>query len=208
MTRSSGLRGAAAVEVLLALTLLLAPLSVAAFELLQLAVSRQLLQVALFDGVRAAATARGDMELLRRVVARGLLPLHGAPATSRGDRAAALQAYGRALAEVSRPDLTRIDIRSPSRRDFDVHGFDLDGDRRIPNEGAERVAANVLDVRVVHCRALVVPAADLLFRAALGAFASADMARCLAQGRMPIAAQATTLMQSDASARAMGVSLR
>ena len=197
-------RGAAAVEFMLAAVLLLAPLAVASFELLQLAISRQLLQAALADGVRAAATAHGDLDLLRRVVARGLLPLHGAPreTTTRPELATA---YLRSLAEVQRPDLTQLAVRSPSRADFRREGLALGDDRRIPNDGTASVGANTLDVHVVYCRALVIPASDLLFRAVFAALPTGPAARCLQQGRMPIAAGASTVMQSDASARALGL---
>lgn len=195
--------GAAAVEFMLAVVLLLAPLAVASFELLQLAVSRQLLQAAAFDAVRATATANGDLGLLRRVLARGLVPLHGAPSGD-ADAGSIAVAYARALAEVQRPDLTEIAVLAPTRAVFDAHGVAVGDDQRIANFGRERVAANLLDIEITYCRALVIPGADLLFRAAL-APTSLRAARCLPAGRMPITVRATTIMQSDASAQALGM---
>lgn len=205
-------RGAASVELLLAFVLVLLPLLGAIFELAQLGIARQLLQAATFDAVRAAAVAQGDRDVLLRALARGLVPLHGV-----GAGAAPGTAFVRALVELRRPDLTRLEFRSPGRAAFDDFAVATGGDRWLPNAGAElldgrgprsgiRLAeANDLVVVVSYCRRLVVPLLDRMIAAAAQPFVSMEARLCLAQGRVPIRVEATTVMQSPASERRMGL---
>jgi hypothetical protein len=211
LTPPSSTRGAAAIEFLLAVGIMLLPLLGALFELSHLGISRQLLQVAAFDAARAAAVEHGDRDVFTRVLARGVVPLFGLQADS------AVAAYGRALVELQRPDLTRIEVQSPTRAAFDDFAIPVANDRILPNAGTELVAArgarsggtlaqaNVLIVRVRHCRHLVVPLMDRLFIAAWGAFASPDVQICLRQRRVPIVARAITVMQSPASETRLGL---
>lgn len=204
-------RGAASVELLLAFVLVLLPLLGALFELAHLAIARQLLQAATFDAARAAAVAQGDRDVLLRALARGLVPLHGisagvAPGT----------AFARALVELQRPDLTRLEFRSPHRAAFDDFAVATGGDRWLPNAGAElldgrgprsglRLAeANDLVVVVSYCKRLVVPLLDRMIAAAQPVV-SPQARICLARGRVPIRVEATTVMQSPASETRMGL---
>ena len=205
-------RGAAAVELLLAFVLVLLPLLGAIFELAQLGVSRQLLQAAVFDAARAAAVEQGDRDVLVRTLARGLVPLHGAAAG-----VAPGIAFARALVELRRPDLTRVEFRSPVRAAFDDFAVAANGDRWLPNAGAEllpgrgarsglRLAeANDLVVVVSYCRRLVVPLLDRTIAAVARPWVSTRARHCLAQGRVPIVVEAATVMQSPASEARMGL---
>lgn len=206
-------RGAAAIEFLLAAWLVLLPLCAGLFEWIQLSVSRQLLQLALFEGVRAAAVSGADVDVLRAELARGLVPLFG-PAS---DETSARSAYGRSMLEVSRPDLTRITMHSPRAASFEALSRPVRGDRWIPNEamdrgGAERntsigarLNANLLDVEVHYCRRLLIPILDRLIVAALRPTVDERGRVCLAQLRVPVTARAATVMQSHASAQRSGV---
>lgn len=201
--------GAAMLEFLLAVWLVLLPLCAALFEIAQLGVSRQVLQLALFEGVRAAAVSGADLDVLRGELARGLVPLFG----TAGDAGSTRSAYLRASLEVRRPDLMRITLHSPRPADFVEFGIEVNGDRLIPNEGlsqetARRDArsrsladANQLDVEVRYCRRLLMPMLDRLIVAALSPFAEPTDQLCLAQRRVPLAARAMTVMQSHASQR-------
>jgi len=206
------LRGAATLESLLALVVVLLPLLGALFELTQLGIGRQLLQAAAFDAARAAAVAQGDRDVLRRVLARGLVTLHGtAPATPPAI------AFGRALVDTRRPDFTRIEILSPSRAAFDDHAVAVDGDRWLPNAGSELIAgrgarsglslaeANSLVVRVRYCQRLVVPLLDRMIAGVWQRFGSPEARACLQQRRVPVVVEARTVMQSPASAARMGL---
>lgn len=205
-------RGAASVELLLAFVLVLLPLLGSVFELAQLGVARHLLQAATFDAARAAALAQADRDVLARTLARGLVPLHGV-----GGGVAPGAAFARALVEVRRPDLTRIEFRSPRRAAFDDFAVVTDGDRWLPNAGADLVdgrgprsglrlaEANDLVVVVRYCRRLVVPLLDRMIAAVAQPFVAASVRACLAQGRVPIQVEAATVMQSPASEARMGL---
>lgn len=191
---------------LLAFALVLLPLLGAVFELTQLGVARHLLQAAAFDAARAAAVSQGDHGVLARTLARGLVPLYGV-----GAGVAPGTAFGRALIEVLRPDLTRIEIRNPTPAAFDDFAVAGGGDRWLPNAGAGLIAgrgarsglslaeANELAVVVRYCRRLVVPLLDRIIAAGGQTFASPQSRACLAQRRVPIVVEAVTVMQSPAS---------
>jgi hypothetical protein len=209
--RESAARGAAAIEFLIAVGFVLLPLLGALFELAQLGTSRQVLQVAAFDAARAAAVMHGDRDVFTRSLARGVVPLFGLQADS------AASAYGRALVELQRPDLTRIEVQSPTRAAFDDFAVRVGDDRVLPNAGAALIArrgprsggtlaqANDLIVRVRYCRRLVVPVMDRLLATAWGAFASPEARLCLQQRRVPIVVQGYTVMQSPASESRLGL---
>ncbi len=199
-------------EFLLAVVCGLLPLCAGLFELAQLGVSRQLLQLAAFEGVRAAAVSAADVNALRIELARGLVPLFG----SERSPAAARAAYRRALLEVGRPDLMQIKVLSPVPGDFAEFGVVVDGDRVIPNEAqspaaAQRTAvgrslldANRLEVEVRYCRRLLIPLLDRLIVATRRLVAGPLEQVCLAQRRVPIVVRVATMMQSHASARRIG----
>jgi hypothetical protein len=199
-------------EFMLAVWLVLLPFCAALFEVAQLGASRQLLQLALFEGVRAAAVSGADVNVLRGELARGLVPLFGSGPDAESVRAAYLRAYS----EVRRPDLLQITLHSPRPETFAYFGIAAGGDRLIPNEalspgaaqrganGLSLLDANRLDVEVRYCRSLLIPMLDRLIVAALRPLAGPLEQLCLAQRRVPLAARAMTMMQSHASAGRTG----
>lgn len=203
--------GTATIEFLLAVGLGLMPILGALFELSQLGTSRQVLQVAAFDAVRAAAVAQADRSIMTRALARGVVPLFALRAES------APAAYGRALLAMSRPDLTRIDILRPTRAAFDDFAVGVPDDRLLPNAGTALIArrgassglslaqANDLIVEIRYCRQLVVPLLDRLLVAIWAPLATPDARVCLAQRRVPLVVRAATVMQSPVSARRSGI---
>lgn len=212
-------RGSATIEFVAAAMLVVLPLVGAIFEGAQLAISRQLLTVAAVEAARAGAVTHGDLGTMRRRLARGLVPLLGAPIPGTEDRAA-LDAYARALLEVQRPDLTRFRVDRPTAASFADFAVEANGDRQIPNDGDALMQgrgrasgltlaqSNILAIRVRYCRRLVVPVLDEMITAALlGSGFSADPFDqvCLVQGRVPIEVRATVHMQSPARAAALGI---
>ena len=211
--------GSATIEFVAAATLVLLPLAGAIFEAVQLAMTRQLLTVAAVEAARIGAVTHGDRGAMRRRLARGLVPLFGAPVPGT-DHAAALRAYASALLEVERPDLTRFSIDRPTAAAFADFAVDAGGHRQIPNDGdallPHRGAAsgltlaqsNILAIRVRYCRRLVVPVLDEIITVALrssGFSADPFDLFCLARGRVPIEVRATLHMQSPARAAALGI---
>lgn len=211
--------GSASIEFVAAATLVLLPLAGAIFEGVQLAMTRQLLTVAAVEAARVGAVTHGDLGAMRRRLARGLVPLFGAPAPG-ADHGAALRAYASARLEVERPDLTRFSIDRPNAAAFADFAVEAGGHRQIPNDGDSLLAArgaasgltlaqsNILAIRVRYCRRLVVPVLDEIITVALrssGFSADPFDLLCLARGRVPIEVRATLHMQSPARAAALGI---
>jgi hypothetical protein len=78
----------------------------------------------------------------------------------------------------------------------------LDG--RGARSGLRLAEANDLVVVISYCRRLVVPLLDRVIAVAAQPFVSTAARLCLAQGRVPIQVEATTVMQSPASEARMG----
>jgi uncharacterized membrane protein (UPF0127 family) len=211
--------GSVTLEFVAAAMLIVLPLAGAVFEGAQLAITRQLLTVSAFEAARTGAVTGGDLQTMRRRLARGLAPLFGASDAARRD-AGALRAYSRALLDVQRPDRTRIDIVRPTAVAFADFGIEGPGGPQIPNDGdaldarrGERsgltlAQANVLAIEVRYCRSLIVPVLDgiittlvLRIRADVPVFDRA----CLAQQRLPITVRAVATMQTPARAAALGI---
>jgi len=212
-------RGSATIEFVAAAMLVLLPLVGAIFEGAQLAISRQLLTVAVVEAARAGAVTHGDLGTMQRRLARGLVPLFGAPVPGTAE-AAVLDAYARAWLEVQRPDLTRFLVVRPTAESFADFAVEANGDRQIPTDGDSLMSgrgaasgltlaqSNILAIRVRYCRRLVVPVLDEMITAALlsSGFSTDPFDRvCLAQGRVPIDVRATMHMQSPARAAALGI---
>lgn len=213
--------GSATLEFVAAAMLVLLPLIGAIFEGTQLAMTRQLLTVAAGEAARVGAVTHGDRGTMQRRLARGLLPLFGAPAPSAdADAGAAFRAYARAWLEVRRPDLTRFSVDRPTAASFTDFAIGIDGDRQIPNDGdsliTDRGAAsgltlaqsNILAIRIRYCRRLIVPGLDIVITGLLrnsGFSTDPFDLLCLAQGRVPIEVRAAVHMQSPARASALGI---
>jgi hypothetical protein len=199
-------------EFLLAGVLVLIPATFAILEFAQLTAARNALNFATFEAARAGAVSGADRSAMRRALARGLVPLF-APlrmgAASSGAAGDATVAATRAWLEVSRPDLTRLEIENPT--DLAVADFAImqEGVQVIPNDGIEfrnpygarsgqtLRDANVLALRVRHCRPLVMPFVSQWIPVMLRA-TTADLFEqgCLRGKRLPIEAHAIVQMQS------------
>ncbi len=182
--------GAASVEFVLAMMLMLLPALFAALELGQLAVTRHLLDLATFEAARtaslhaAAAPATEPLHIdeagLRAAVARGLVSLFGA--TRPADDAqlgSAMTALVRARLELARPDLAQLTMLAHTHHP--------------PGSGRARLAA--LDLTVRYCRRLVFPLTDWALRLSVsaGTFSAFDRG-CLVRGRWPIEARSRIVL--------------
>lgn len=116
-------RGATALEFLLAALLVVMPLSFAVLETAQLAVSRHILQQAVNEAARQAAVSDLSDVALRRSLGLGLLPLFvpldpsapfaASPRTEASrtlEARAGLEGLARAYGESFRPDLSSVDL--------------------------------------------------------------------------------------------------
>ena len=216
-------RGVALVEFMIAALLLLLPLTFAVLELAQLVVARNALTHATFEAARFGALRGASRADMRLALARGLVPLfapfdpvgvlRGTPDATAAGPGPAARALARAMLEVQRPDLTRLEIENPTGAAVADFGTLEDGVLVIPNDGLDLRNpygaisgqtlrdANVLAIRVRYCRALVMP----LISQAVPALLRWSMPDpfdqwCLARGRVPIDAAAVVHMQSPARA--------
>jgi hypothetical protein len=197
------------------------PMAFATLELAQLAVSRHALDFATFEAARNGAVHGARESGMRLALARALVPLFvpvdpvaalaGRSVAGGTDPGLGAQALARAMAEVLRPDLTRLRIENPTTAaGADFAEPDPDSGRRvIPNDGLEvrnprgptsgmtLREANVLAIRVRYCRALVMPLTRQAVPAVLRwAMTDPFDQACLARGRLPIEAVAVIHMQS------------
>ncbi|MCB1625375.1 MAG: hypothetical protein KDI32_12365, partial [Pseudomonadales bacterium] len=125
-----------------------------------------------------------------------------------------IEAQAQALAEVLRPDLTRIDILNPTAQSFADFERMNNGVREIPNGGATGaigatanqtlLEANTLSVRVTYCARLTMPLVDRFIPALLAPWTSdARVLACYAARRVPIVARAIVPMHSTPRRAAM-----
>jgi hypothetical protein len=199
-------------EFLLAGVLVLIPAAFAILEFAQLTAARNALNFATYEAARAGAVGGVDRDAMRRALARALVPLFAPsrPGAVAGISASdASTALARAWVEVNRPDLTDLEIENPTALAAADFAIVRDGRRVIPNDGIEFSNplgsssgqtlrdANVLALRIRHCRPLVMPVVSLWIPAMLRATATDLFERgCLASGRLPIEAHAIVQMQS------------
>lgn len=218
--RSAGHQaGSVTLEFVAAAMLIVLPLAGAVFEGAQLAITRQLLTVSAFEAARTGAVTGGDLQAMRRRLARGLAPLFGSGEFARHD-AGAVRAYSLALLDVQRPDRTRIDAVRPTPAAFADFGIEGPGGLQIPNDGdaldARRgdrsgltlAQSNVLAIDVRYCRRLIVPVLDGIITTLVQRIrvdAPVFDRACLEQERLPIAVRAVATMQTPPSVSALGI---
>lgn len=204
--------GAATVEFHLVALLAMIPFTMAILELGALFIARHALNHATFIAARAGAVHHGDVATMRRYLAKGLAPLFvrgPSAAAGPGLGTAGAEALGRALAEVLRPDLTRIEVLNPSRASFLDFERLQDGVRQIPNDnlhyrresgvrsGQTIQEANLLRIRVRYCRRLIFPLIDRLVTTTLRELTADPFAQgCYAHGRVPLGSYALVQMHS------------
>lgn len=203
-------RGAALVEFLVvAPLLLLITLGMLQFGLVFHAKSN--INLAAFEAARHGALKNADPAAIRNAYARALIPSYG------GGQSAAELAGSRAKASAEVAIATRIEILNPTKESFADFAVMRAGKKVIPNDslsfrstalgatsGQHIQDANLLKLRVTHGYKPPVPLVGalmvrLLAQAdKLAGAGDAFRAALLAQGRLPIVAQATVRMQSDA----------
>ncbi len=212
--RLAAQQGAALVEFQIVAILALLPLLLGLLQGALLLIASHTLGYATFQAARSGATAGADPQVMRRALAVGLLPLHAATfeaITTRNVATVALSAYARSVAATAA--FAQVQILSPSQAAFDDFALpDAAGTLVIrsdalphrsldpgPRSGLSIQQANLLRIRVVYCHPLLVPLVDGVLLSVLRQFTTdlRDQA-CYAAGRVPLQAEATLNMQSDA----------
>jgi hypothetical protein len=201
-------RGAALLELNLALVGVLLPMTFGSLQLGLLVRWHHGLAFAASEAVRAGSISNARIPAMTTALAEGLAPLFaGTTQASLEDVAAARV---RAMGEVAA--FARIERLSPTAEDFRDHGVDADGRRVLPNDalqyrsaapkragGRSLHEANLLRIRVRYCHELVVPLIDRLLPSLLRALDPdpGDLP-CYLAGRVPLRVQVTAPMQSEA----------
>ncbi len=172
--------GAASVEFVVA-ALVVLPLALAIVEVAQMAVARHALNHGVFEAARAAALHDGSPQVLRRQLARAMMPLFApadpaedTPAEERGAKGAMI-----AAAEFLRPDLASVSLATAAT---------------VPASLESSPEVRVLVVRVRYCRELLFPWHSSFWpaRASTSVF---DLG-CRARGRLPIESVAAVHVQA------------
>jgi hypothetical protein len=220
--RRSRCQGATIAEFLIAVLLVFLPLALGTLQVALLAVDKNLLNLGATMGARSGAVNHGSRQAIRAEVARALIPLYGEAASiAQADSVApVLAAYGRALADTARPHVLRVKIRNPTADSFADFEREHYGIRGIPNVHLEYsdntrlgarsrqslVDANTLSIEVQYCARLIVPIADRMITAVLSR-TDPDLLnqQCYRERRVPIAADAVVMMQSEARRSALGL---
>lgn len=212
--------GATLIEFLVGVVGVLLPLALGTLQLALLTVDRHQLNLATQLAVRAAALEHGSMATLRRELARGLAPMFGDKQAMAQANAVMPVATARAvaLAEVLRPDLTRITVLNPTAQSFVDFERTRSGIREIPDGAYEPshpmgtqsrqtlLDANTLSVRVTYCARLIVPLVDRVIPALLAVSARDALALgCYAERRIPMTARAIVPMHSTPRRAALGL---
>ena len=207
-SRGTQQRGATLIEFALALLLGVMPMVLGILQVAALLVAKNELNLATFLAAREGAMTGAEPDVMRRVLARALVPLYvRAARNGTAQPADVALAYGHAWADVS--TLDNVAVLNPTREQLNRFGIVRGGQRVIPNDSIEfRPAAvqdaNVLTIEVTHCQPLVVPLAGSALVAALRAFdGDPRYQHCLAAGRTPVVARASIVMQSDVHATAL-----
>ncbi|MBB6094030.1 RHS repeat-associated protein [Povalibacter uvarum] len=203
-------RGAAIVEAVIALPILLA-IILGAIQFGLIYQAKATLNFAGLQAARAGAVNNARPEAIRGGLARGLAPLYSPDSSVEG--------VARTIARINAALVTdaRIRILNPTREAFADFGEDVEGVREIPNDrlhsrsttlgalsGVNIQDANLLRVEVMYGYELQVPLVNAFIarfllstgerRAAFDAFQQ----QLLRRGRLPIVTTATVRMQSPA----------
>ncbi len=203
-------RGAAIVEAVIALPILLA-IILGAIQFGLIYQAKATLNFAGLQAARAGAVSNARPEAIRRGLSRGLAPLYSPDSSVEG--------VARTIARINAALVTdaRIRILNPTREAFDDFGEDVEGVREIPNDrlhsrsttigalsGLNIQDANLLRVEVMYGYELQVPLVNAFIarillatgerRAVLDTFQQ----QLLRRGRLPIVTTATVRMQSPA----------
>jgi hypothetical protein len=213
---TEGHRGAAIVEAVIALPILLAVI-LGAIQFALIYQAKATLNHASLQAARAGAVSNADPEVIRRGLARGLAPLYS-PESSLHGLATTVARVNAALATDA-----RVRILNPTREAFSDFGEEVTGVRELPNDrlharstaigaasGMNVQDANILKLEVTYGHELKVPLvnwfiARLMLRPSRGG-ADAFEQQLLRRMRLPIVAAAVVRMQSPARLSAAVVS--
>lgn len=211
MLRRRYSKGAATVEFYVVALLALLPLCLGILQTALLLVANHHVDNAAFMAVRQGAMRHGDVGAMRSEFARALTPLLvTAESVDRGNvTEKVLSAYGEAQREVAA--FGRIEVLSPNGQAQQDFAESRNGQRIIPNDaltyrsvapgrrsGISVQQANILRVKFIYCRPVIVPFIRQLMMGFLQRIdPDAWNGRCYAQGRVPIASIGTAPMQSD-----------
>ncbi|MEP7312427.1 MAG: hypothetical protein ABI859_07580 [Pseudomonadota bacterium] len=206
-------RGAALVEFQIVTLLAMLPMTLGMLQSAFLLVASQTLHYATFSAARAGAMANANPAVMRRALATGLVPLFAVTADGiRPDNVASVVTGAFARSFAATQLYATLTVLSPSAESFADFGVTEEGVRLIRNDDlAHRSAqpgrrsgltiqqANLLRLRVTYCHELIVPFADRMLLATLRRL-DLDPARqfCYLRGRVPLVAESSVNMQSDA----------
>ena len=189
------------------------PLLLGGLQMFLLLMASHVVHYATIEAARSGAVNGADPSAMTRALAIGLLPLHAGAdeRIGQGDLVPlATAAYVRSLAQTRA--FGRIELLSPTAADFADFATDEPTGRVIrndalqfrpvatgPRSGRNIQEANLLRIRVHYCHPLDVPFVRQLLLGVLGTLESdARVLACYAAGRVPLVAEATVNMQSDA----------
>ncbi|HEY6642172.1 phospholipase effector Tle1 domain-containing protein [Povalibacter sp.] len=203
-------RGAAIVEAVIALPILLAVI-LGAIQFGLIYQAKATLNFAGLQAARAGAVSNAQPEAIRGGLARGLAPLYSPDASVDG----VVNTIARINASLLQD--ARIRILNPTREAFEDFAEEVDGVREIPNDrlhsrstsvgtlsGMNIQDANLLRVEVTYGYELNVPLVNwfisrvLLSTRRAGSGMDAFQQQLLRRGRLPIVTTATVRMQSPA----------
>jgi hypothetical protein len=213
MSRRSRQRAAALVEFQIVLLLGLLPLVLGILQLALLLLAQHVVHYATYQAARSGATAAADPAVMRRALAVGLMPLHlvsSDPISADNLTSVALAADLRAT--VSSNLYARLTLLRPSAAAFADFATTQGNDRILRNDSLlqqSQIAgasshetvqqANVLQIQVSYCHELIVPLINRVLPRLLQMLdADAWHQACYVMGRVPLVAQATVNLQSDA----------
>lgn len=203
----AGQRGAAIIETVIALPILLAVI-LGAIQFGLIYEAKATLNHAALQAARAGAVGNAQTEAIRSGLARGLVPLYS-PESS-------MQGFAATLARVSTGLATdaRVRILNPTREAFEDFAEDVDGVREIPNDrlharstsagaqsGMNIQDANLLRVEITYGYELKVPLVNwfisrlLLSTRRAGSMDAFELG-LLRRMRLPIVTTSTVRMQS------------
>lgn len=209
VTRRSRQRGAAMIETVIALPILLAVI-LGSIQFGLIYEAKATLNHAALQAARAGAVEHADPEAIRRGLARGLVPLYSPPSSLAGFASTFARVNGELRTDA------RIRILNPTREAFADFSEEIDGVREIPNDrlhvrstalgaqsGLNIQDANLLRVEITYGYELKVPLVNWFITRTLltlrgGRGYDAFERQLLRRTLLPIISTSTVRMQSPA----------
>lgn len=203
------MHGAAMTEMVVVLAILL-PFVLGTWQTALIFNAKAILNNATFEAARTGAVENGRRQPIRYSFIRNMIPLYGG-----GSGAVdVFTRYRRAQFDIDGPITPmRLDVISPSQEAFRDFGVRRNGRTVVPNDnlryrnvndvrsrsGVNIQDANLLKIRVTYGYRLTVPLVNRIIRSAMLFIDPRNAAYYLQDPpRLPLVAQATVRMQSDA----------